>query len=148
MVTERAFADSSALVKRYIGEDDDTLIRGLDELTVSALAGVEVASAIWRRASLGHVDPAEAELALERLDEDLRGGTAERPGYGVIRPSEQVLRSAAEMVRSHSLRALDAIQLASALMARELIPECTTFACFDVRLRAAAADHGFALVPA
>jgi predicted nucleic acid-binding protein len=148
VVTTRVYADSSALVKRYIDEADRDAVRDLDGLAVSAVAGVEVASAVWRKVRAGLLARPRAEELLGLLRDDLRGGTRDEPGYAVIRPTDQVLRDATEVARSHALRALDAIQLASALAAREVLPECTSFICFDERLRAAAADHGFTLVPA
>ena len=45
------FADSSAIAKLYADEQDHPLVRGLDGLVVSALARVEVPSAIWRKGS-------------------------------------------------------------------------------------------------
>lgn len=148
MVTGQAFADSSALVKRYAEEADDAIVRDLDDLAVSSLALVEVASAIWRKARLGHLDASGIDATLRGVQADLHGGPSRRASYAVIRPTDRILARASQIVGADNLRAFDAVQLASAEMARELIPECTRFVCFDDRLRAAAADHGFALVPA
>jgi len=51
------------------------------------------------------------------------------------------------LTATHALRALDALQLASALAARRADPSCATFACLDLRLRAAAAGAGFVVSP-
>ena len=67
--------------------------------------------------------------------------------FGSLITSDDLLSKASELVPVHGLRTLDAIQLASALVARELDPDCAGFACFDARLRRAAAVHGFQLIP-
>jgi hypothetical protein len=59
----------------------------------------------------------------------------------------QILDEAAARAASHRLRAYDAVQLASALAAREADADCDSFACFDSDLREAAAASGFALIP-
>lgn len=59
-----------------------------------------------------------------------------------------MLETAAQVSATHALRAYDAVQLASALAAREADPGCTEFACYDADLRAAAARSGFSLIPA
>jgi predicted nucleic acid-binding protein len=51
-------------------------------------------------------------------------------------------------VRRHRLRGADAVQLASALVAREADPDVNTMAVFDRRLRTAASTEGLALLPA
>jgi hypothetical protein len=46
------------------------------------------------------------------------------------------------------LRGADAVQLASALLARQADPAVSMMAVFDERLRAAASAEGFTLLPA
>ncbi len=78
---------------------------------------------------------------------DLIGGIDERPRFAVIAARMPLLSAAAAAAATHSLRAYDAIQLASALAARAADPDCTRFACFDADLREAAAASGFTLIP-
>ena len=66
--------------------------------------------------------------------------------FSVIAPTDDVLHSAAHVVSAHALRAYDAVQLASALAARDAEPACSSFACFDDDLRRAAAAEGFDLL--
>jgi predicted nucleic acid-binding protein len=59
--------------------------------------------------------------------------------------SDALLTQAAEIARTHSLRAYDAVHLAGALSFAA--GEELEFACWDKELRDAAHKHGFALVP-
>lgn len=58
-----------------------------------------------------------------------------------------LLSAAARLAGVHGLRAYDAVQLCSALVARGAAPELGRFAAFDLELRAAAAREGFELIP-
>ena len=60
--------------------------------------------------------------------------------------SDGVLEEAALACARHALRAYDAVQLASALLARTADPSLSTFACFDLALSAAAAQEGFSIM--
>jgi hypothetical protein len=53
----------------------------------------------------------------------------------------------AQLAAVHSLRAYDAVQLASARAAAAADPSCDTVAVFDLHLRAAAVADGFRLLP-
>ncbi|GAB3871771.1 hypothetical protein GCM10029964_008970 [Kibdelosporangium lantanae] len=61
--------------------------------------------------------------------------------------STVVLEAATRIVRRHGLRAYDAVQLASAVLAAEHNPELRCFAVFDKQLRSAAFAEGFTLIP-
>jgi len=56
----------------------------------------------------------------------------------------EILEHGAHLVAVHRLRGHDAVQLSAA---RAADPGCATVACFDGRLRNAAAAEGFTLVP-
>lgn len=59
--------------------------------------------------------------------------------------NDAILTIASEIVRTHSLRAYDAVHLGGALSFA--MGEKLDFACWDKELRKAAQDHGSALVP-
>ena len=141
-----AFADASALVKRYVDEAGHDLLDPGSALVVSALSRVEVASAIRRKERLGELAPDLSSLLCAVVDADFE---QRRPGAPVsLSVTSDMLRHAAQLTGRHALRSGDAIQLAAALEAREQVPACDSIICFDARLRAAAADEGFRLVPA
>lgn len=141
------FADSSALVKLYADEPDHKLIREQANLVVSALARVEVPAAIWRKHRMGELDPSDAAILVSAFEADYHGSVANPPRFGVVTATATVLEIAAQLVGVHSLRAYDAVQLASAKATAEAVPDCRTVAAFDGTLRAAAAKEGFALLP-
>ncbi len=140
-----AFADASALVKRYVEEAGHEVVAPGQALIVTALSRVEVTSAIRQKERLGELPPGSASLLCSAVDGDF---DQRRPGGAVpLDVTSDVLRDAAALTGRHGLRAGDAIQLASALRAREAVPACDAIVCFDARLRRAAADEGFRLVP-
>ncbi|MHB8467626.1 MAG: type II toxin-antitoxin system VapC family toxin [Acidimicrobiales bacterium] len=142
------FADSSALVKLYVDESGDAVIRGLDALIVAQLARVEVPAALWRKRRLGELSPEAAGTLTADFEADYFGTVDEPPRFAPVQMSVQLLDEAARMCASRGLRAYDGIQLSSALAARSADRNCTTFAAFDGELRAAAVAEGFALIPA
>jgi predicted nucleic acid-binding protein len=62
--------------------------------------------------------------------------------FTVISVTEEILRRAAALAGEHGLRAYDSVQLASALMVREVSRDCDTFAAFDRALVRAARSEG------
>ena len=142
------FADSSALVKLYADEVGHEVIRAIrTQLIVSQLARVEVPSAIWRKQRMRHLPAEDAALLVSEFEFDLFGSDNEAPRFVMVMPTPAVLDDAARLAAVHGLRAYDAIQLASARIARTAAAECNTVAAFDRDLRRAAASEAFSLVP-
>jgi predicted nucleic acid-binding protein len=112
-------------------EDDRTKV-------VSALASAEARSAICRLRRGEAFTPAEASLLFDALAADLRK-MIEQP---VIPP---VLEAANGLVDRYVLRALDAVQLGSAVVVRDLMsaPDMR-FIASDHALLSAAEQEGFA----
>jgi uncharacterized protein len=134
-------------VKLYADEAGHRAIRALDALVISALARVEVPSALWCKARTGELEDATAGTLVNAFELDFHGDHDSDPRFTVVAPAESVLVAAAEEAARHALRAYDAVQLASALAVREVDPRCNGFACFDAELRRAASRAGFTLVP-
>jgi predicted nucleic acid-binding protein len=132
------FFDASALVKLYVWEPDTDAVPSVDvPAMISELTRVELPSAFWRKHGLGQFN----EFAADYYGE---GGQLR---FAVMRISDVTVSTAAGLVARADLRAGDAIQLASAVVARQVGREVTAFASFDARLRDAAAVEGFTLVP-
>jgi len=112
------------------------------------MARVEVPAAIWRKERTGDLPVADAEVLVAAFEADWFGTEEDPPRFAATTLPPALLDRAAELTATHGLRARDAVQLASALAAREADPGCREFACFDEGLRAAAARSGFSLVPA
>ncbi|MCG3126967.1 MAG: hypothetical protein CHACPFDD_01822 [Phycisphaerae bacterium] len=136
------FLDSSALVKCYVDEPGTESVRERvargERVCVSRLAQVEVTSVLVRRARRVGVDAAIVAAALGAFESDLR------QRYTLIELSAAVVARAVDLTRTHALRAADALQLASALLApttddgadRLLLLSC------DQELNAAAQNEG------
>jgi predicted nucleic acid-binding protein len=122
-------------------------IRALETLVVSAIARVEVPSAVWRKARTGDLEDAAAGILVSAFELDFHGDPDSGPRFTIVSLTEPVLVAAAREAARHALRAYGAVQLASALAVREIDPRCSHFACFDAELRRAASRAGFALLP-
>jgi predicted nucleic acid-binding protein len=140
------FVDTSAVVKLYVAEDGAEVVRDLEGLMISELTRVEVPAAVWRKRRAGELTSEVARSLAGEFEADYYG-TGGAPRFAVMRISDLTLALAASVVARSDLRAGDAIQLASALVARQVGREVTAFAAFDSRLRDAAAIEGFALIP-
>lgn len=136
------FWDSSAIVPLLVEEAATTAtLRALEADTAVIVwwgTTVECISALARREREGVV-PDDMSTAIARLDR-----LAE--AWEEIQPSEAVRRTAIRLLRTHPLRAGDAMQLAAARIASEEHPETLAFVTFDDRLMAAAQREGFAAV--
>lgn len=141
------FADSSALVKRYANEHQHEVVRAIAEpVAVSALARVEVPSALWRKHHRGELTLVSLGSLLARFVFDWHGGATVASAFAALDLTGSVLEEAALHAGRHGLRALDAVQLASAVAVRR-VDATTRFAVFDPALRSAAVAEGFALIP-
>jgi len=106
-------------------------------LFVSVIAAVEVRSALRRRQRAGDIDAASADLAIGSLIHET-GRIVEHP---ITAPT---LAEASGIIDRNSLRALDSIQLASALVAKAALTrdDNLRFVASDQRLLEAAEREG------
>ena len=142
------FADSSAVVKLYADEVGHEAIRAIrTTLLVSQLARVEVPAALWRKQRMRQLIAEDAALLVSEFEFDFFGNDDERPRFIAVMPTRDVLDDAARLAAVHGLRAYDAVQLATARVARTAASECDAVAAFDRDLRRAAAAEAFTLVP-
>lgn len=142
------FADTSALVLRYVDEPGrSSQVLGSGPLVVSQLVRVEVPSAFWRKHRMGELAGEDAAVLCAAFEADYHGPEASL-ALVAVDLGASLLDDAARLVAVHGLRAADAIQLASALVARRAAPEVDAFAAFDDALRRAAAAEAFTLRPA
>jgi hypothetical protein len=134
------FWDSSALVPLLVEEATTVRLRDLyvgePGTIVWWATPVECTSAVARLEREGHLLPRAATEAFERLDALARH-------WHRIEPVEAVLDTARRLLRVHSLRAGDSLQLAAAILASEGKPSTLEFVCLDDRLVIAAQREGF-----
>jgi predicted nucleic acid-binding protein len=133
------FWDSSAVVPLVVHEKQTDVMRSLLEedrgIVVWAMTGVEVTSALWRRARAGEIDEtarvgaiaalAELELAWNRTIDVVQVGARAR-----------------RVLATHPLRAADACQLAAALLVCRERTDALDFVTLDDRLAEAARREG------
>ncbi len=101
---------------------------------------IECTSAIARLERAGSLTPQQASEAVEVL-------RALASGWNEILPVESVRETACRLLRVHSLRAADAMQLAAATIMTGGRTAKARFLAFDNRLREAASREGFLVGP-
>jgi uncharacterized protein len=115
------FLDSSALVKRYISETGSNWVCNLfdpslgNQFFIAAIAGVEIVSAITRRAKNGSINVTDVIAVRNQFKQDFQ------TEYQIIEISEKIINSAINIAELYALRGYDAVQLASG---RELNTLC------------------------
>jgi predicted nucleic acid-binding protein len=139
------FLDTSALAKRYLTEKGSVRIRRLLQrkehvFYQSFLTPLEVASALYRRLRSNDISSDELSLLLRAYV------THSHQDYLLIPYTDALCNRASALVARHVLRALDALQLASALelrdrLATERLP--LNFLAADDRLLEAARQEHF-----
>ena len=134
------FWDASAIVPLLVSESStEGMLKWLDDdpsMLVWWGTPVECCSAIARREREGALGAADATLALERL-----GSLA--TAWHEVQPVDVIRRTAQRLLRVHSLRSADSLQLAAAIIAAEHEPSTLPFVSLDNRLNDAAGREGF-----
>lgn len=134
------FWDSSAIVPLLVGEESSEFISELFEgerkMFVWWGTRVECHSAVRRRQREGSVSSGQAAEAQARLDR-LAGLWSE------ISPTEAIRAEADRAVAVHELTAVDAFQLAAAIVWRGSPDNRRAFMCLDRQLADRARREGF-----
>jgi predicted nucleic acid-binding protein len=138
------FWDSSAIVpalsRQVASATVKDLLREDDEITVWWGTWIECAVAISRLKHEEKLDEESEERARARLDR-LADGWVE------IEPADDLRLLASLVSKDHPLKTADALQLAAALRWCEGDTANAAFVCLDDRLRRAARDEGFQVLP-
>lgn len=109
------FLDSSALVKRYIGETGSAWVQQITDpqmgnsLFIARIAWVEVMSAFARRQRENSLTNTDFTQVKNEFRADLNNQ------YQVIELDATIAERAGQLVNRYPLRAYDAVQLASVL---------------------------------
>ena len=132
------YLDSSALVKRYVAEEESPAVLARIEsapiVGTALITRVEVPAALKKVVRIGNMDPGEAEEAHQAFLEDW-------PDLTRIGMTDELAARAGGLAWRHDLRAYDAAQLAAALTwrdEREDPQDQIVFGCYDLVLRRAA----------
>lgn len=139
----RLYAESSAVLAWLFGEPDGDITRealaGAEMVLASELTLVECERVLIRAqavAGIGEAELADRRAALNRA----------AAHWQLLRLGGEVLERARRPFPEEPIRTLDALHLASALVARTAAPGLSVLS-LDQRLRASAVALGFAVVP-
>lgn len=134
------FWDSSAIIPLCLSQPASPAAQALlrEDPAMVAWWGspVECWSAFARLSREGALDETAVKAATERLD-------TLRQAWVEVLPTEHVRTHAARLLRTHPLRAADALQLAAALLWAGTPPQGASLITFDRRLAQAARSEGF-----
>ena len=137
------YAESSAVLAWLLDEPTGRAVRErlakTDIIIASDLTLIECDRVVIRAAVLGDLTEAEAADRRAHL-------TTAAAQWNVLRISEDVVARARQPFPGNPIRTLDAIHLASALVARSVAPGLEVLS-LDDRIRAAARKLGFAVQP-
>ena len=139
------FWDSSAVLPLLVDESarEGLLARLEEDGDMLSWWGtpVEIASALARRER-------EKLLSAEEVSNVLAALHHLAASWHEIVPSDSVRRSAERLLRTHTLRAADSLQLGAALVAADHDPRSLEIVCLDERLTLAARREGFTVLGA
>ncbi len=130
-------------MKVFIEEaGSDRVVREIEAATVAGISRiglVESVAAFARARREGRLTPQGERRAVRALEDQwIR--------MAIVELDDQLSRTAGRLASEHSLRASDAIHLASAQVVAVGETASTAFACWDVRLAEAARRLGFRVV--
>jgi predicted nucleic acid-binding protein len=139
------FFDSSSLAKRYVSETGSAWVLSLvgpasgHQNYVARITGVEMVSAIARRARAGNLSAVDATAMLAAFRHDFLNE------YLIVEITPALIQAAMALAESHAIRGYDAVQLAAAMeiAAASLATGTTlTLVSADTALNAAAVAEG------
>lgn len=143
------FADSSAIVKRYLVETGTAwMVHQLkpsasNDIFIANITGIEVACAIVRRQRGESITQAVSDKALSRFRQDFD------KRFIVIDLTPKVIGKAMQLAEKYALRGYDTAQLAVAINVKDRLAKSrissVTFVSADKDLNAAARSEGFSI---
>ena len=139
------YFDTSALVKRYVGESGSPAVRALFEeenaiLGSVLLTQVEMAAAFQKAIRLGNASQSLLAEIWQDFLEDWRSFTR-------IQVNESLVERASQASFAHQLRGYDALHLAAASLWQEKLGQPVTLATYDRELWLAGQQAGLEVWP-
>jgi predicted nucleic acid-binding protein len=140
------FFDSSVLTKRYVIESGTTWVLNTvadnsgHHILIAQISPVEVFSAISRYKRENRISARTSRAIRVYLERHIFRE------YDVITLSDSIIQAAQDLLDKYTLRAYDAVQLASALDSNSKLLKANLapliFVCADTRLNAVAVNEG------
>lgn len=140
------YVDSSAIVKLYVNETGSVWMRQMfrsqttEVLATSAISQVEVVAALSKHVRMGQIQRQKFLELCNQFEHDFE------QFFNGVAVSNTVIAVAGQILRTHSLRAYDAMQLASASELRRLLSaefSGITFISADAQLNEVALANDF-----
>ncbi len=136
------FADTSALIKRYVREPGSDWLRheiGRNEVVIAQITPIELSAALGRRFQQGIISRFAFYQARRMFLLHLNAGK-----YSLFNLNQRIINESMRLTFHRGLRAYDALQLATALVARETFRQRDlVFLTADVALEAVARTESF-----
>ncbi len=133
------YFDTSALIKRYIEESGSIAVseifREAESVLISEISKVECVSVLKRINVEGQISDEEYEYLKKEIQADAEDFT--------LIKIVDIIDSCEEAIDKYQLKTLDAIQLASAIYAKD---EIDNFVCCDNKLNAAASSESIQVI--
>lgn len=154
------FFDTSAIVKRYYFERGSPWVRAVcnarsqNRIYLSAISRIEVTSALRRTGRNKQLHPSYVDTMINTFSRQivLSDPSRDNPIYAIIPLSEAVIATAAALCDTYSgrdvdpIRTLDALQLASGLLAAPTLHDELVFVTADTHPAAVAQDEDFRVI--
>ena len=138
------YAESSAILAWLLDEESGSQVREIlatsEVVIASDLTLIESDRVLWRAVVLGELTEAEAADRRAHL-------MTAASHWHVLRISPEIVERARQPFPGEPIRTLDALHLASALIARGMLPGLTLLS-LDDRIRRAAGPLGLRVCPA
>ena len=137
------YADSSAIVKRYLDEPGSVRVRegwpAIDHVFTSRVAYAEVHAAMARKHREGEMSALDFRRMAASFDKEWLS-------FDHVLVDPATLREIPRLVRRYPLRGYDAIHLAAALWIRQRMDRPVDFWVSDARLASAARTERFVVI--
>jgi len=139
------FVDSSSIVSLHLQETGRAglvghLIAAADAVSCSRIAYVEV-----RRALARARQERPRRLSAGRYTQAVSQFNSDWPRYVRVAVTERLIHAAGDVAERHVLKALDALQLASAIALKNGVPDMLVFSSWDGNLNKAARTEGLVI---
>lgn len=138
-----AYIDSSVLVKHYVENEEGSSLASQyiesNRVYTSSIARIEVLSALSRKYQSG-------EISLEALSTIKNNFLKDCKRTGFVELENEIVEESQGLVFRVSIKTLDAIHLASAIILKRIVDISYPFLTSDKQLASAAEKEGFEVI--
>lgn len=129
------YCDSSALVKKYIEEENSQKVieylNQAESIVISVIGYAEICSAFYRKKYQKEIHSSQLTKILRALDNDWQA-------FVRVNVTEELNKMAKLLLSKHPLRGFDAIHLASAVLMHKKLEDKIYFLSYDQKQSQAA----------